>query len=376
MNADAMNLENFAQHDVIDQQHQGVAYSFQHPAGWQAESRLFWNFQHLHFPLVTFARAVSPNPPEMFEFLPSEQFTWTEPNQGFQQPGQNQSGIITMPPMSGIDALARLIIPKYRGDRQGIRVVGVNPVPNLVQTINATEITRPDLYDGATAKVEYVEQGREIEEEFYCCHYQVPPIFGTGVAIYSWGLARLFCFRAERGQLEAARPAFWKIASSIRLNPQWQQLRDRVLQQLTGVARQNTQAGWDAINAGWDRLDAAAQQSRQFMANNQAYVDGQQRRLETDWHLQPLNTQSQRPENTSHSQTDEYTSHEAFVDSVREEESIYNPNAPHNEKVSGYHDHIWTDQQGNVRATNDPNYDPNAGSDQNWTQARKKRIGD
>lgn len=282
----------------------------------------------------------------MFEFLPSEQFMWTEPNYGYQQPGQSQSGIVVMPPMSGIDALARLIIPKYRGDRQGIRIVEVNSVPNLVQTINATEITRPDLYDGVTARVEYAEQGREIEEEFYCCHYQIPPVVGAGVAIHSWGMARLYCFRAERGRLEAAKQAFWKIASSVRLDPHWCQLRDRVLQQLDGVARQNTQAGWDSINAGWDRLDAAAEQSRQFMANNQACVEGQQRRLETDWHLQPLNTQSQRAENTSHSQTDEYTSHEAFIDSVREEESIYNPNAPHNEKVSSYHDHIWTDQQG------------------------------
>jgi hypothetical protein len=61
---------------------------------------------------------------------------------------------------------------------------------------------------------------------------------------------------------------------------------------------------------------------------------------------------------------------------MREEESIYNPNAPHNEKVGGHHDYIWTDQLGNVQATNDPNYDPNSNSNQNWTVARKKRIGD
>ena len=71
-----------------------------------------------------------------------------------------------MPPMSGIDALVRLIIPKYRGNCQGLRIVGANPVPNLVQMINATEIKQINLYQGAMARIEYVEQGRAIEEEF------------------------------------------------------------------------------------------------------------------------------------------------------------------------------------------------------------------
>ena len=375
MSANSVDVDNFVQHDVVDQQHQGiVAYTFQHPAGWQAESRVVWNYQHLHFPLITFGRVVNPHALEMFEFLPSEQFTWTEPS--YYQPGQNQGGIVHMPPMSGIDALARLIIPKYRGHCQGIRIVGANPVPNLIQMVNATELKQIHLYQGAMAKIEYVEQGRAIEEEFYGCHYQIPPLYGAGVAIHSWGLTRLFRFRAERGRLDALRQAFWQIASSVRFNPQWQQLCTQIMEQLAGQARQNTQAGWNAIQAGWDRLDAAAQQSRQFIANNQAYIDQQQQRLQTDWHLQPLDTPSHSSDNTSSGQAEEYTSHEAFVDAVREEESIYNPNAPHNEKVSGYHDYIWTDQSGNVQATNDPNYDPNIGSNQNWTMARKKRIGD
>ena len=52
-----MTSENFAQHDVISQPQGVLAYSFQHPAEWQAESGLFRNSQHPHFPLVTFARA-------------------------------------------------------------------------------------------------------------------------------------------------------------------------------------------------------------------------------------------------------------------------------------------------------------------------------
>lgn len=377
MNSNSSGQEDFVQHNVVDQQHQGiVAYTFQHPSGWQAESRVVWNYQYHFVPLMTFGRVVNPNALEMFEFLPSEQFTWTEPNYGYYQPGHNQEGIVHMPPMSGIDALVRLIIPKYRGNCQGLRIVGANPVPNLVQMINATEIKQINLYQGAMARIEYVEQGRAIEEEFYACHFQLPPLHGAGVVINSWGLTRLFRFRAERGHLDAGKKTFWQIAASVRFNPQWQQLCTQIMEQLAGQARQNTQAGWDAINAGWDRLRTAGEQSRQFMANNQAYVDRQEQRLQTDWHLQPLTTPAHSANDPSASQAGEYTSHEAFIDTMREEESIYNPNAPHNEKVSGHHDYIWTDQLGNVQATNDPNYDPNSNSNQNWTLARKKRIGD
>jgi hypothetical protein len=377
MSANSSGQEDFVQHDVVDQQHQGmVAYTFQHPPGWQAESRVVWNYQHLHVPLITFGRVVNPNALEMFEFLPSELFIWSEPNNGFYQPGQNQEGVVHMPPMSGTDALARLIIPKYRGNCQGLRIVEANPVPNLIQMINATEIKQIHLYQGAMVKIEYVEQGSAIEEEFYSCHFQNPPLQGAGVVIHTWGLSRLFSFRAERGQLDACKKAFWQIAASVRFNPQWQQLCTQIMEQLAEQARQNTQAGWDAIETGWDRLNAAGQQSRQFIANSQAYIDRQEQRLQTDWHLQPLSTPSHLAGNISASQSEEYTSHEAFVDTIREEESIYNPNAPHNEKVSGYHDYIWTDQLGNVQATNDPNYDPNSNSNQNWTLARKKRIGD
>ena len=147
MNSNSLGQESFVQHNVVDQQHQGiVAYTFQHPSGWQAESRVLWNYQYLHVPLMTFARAINPNGLEMFEFLPSEQFTWTEPNYGYYQPGQNQAGITHMPPMSGTDALVRLIIPKYRGNSEGIRIVGANPVPNLVQMINASELKQVHLY--------------------------------------------------------------------------------------------------------------------------------------------------------------------------------------------------------------------------------------
>ena len=375
MNANPSDPGNFVRHQVVDRQHQGLPVStFLRPADWQAESEVYWNYQHSNFPVVSYGRVRNPETLEQFEFLPSEMFFWIEPDYGFYPQGQNIGGTFYLPPMHGVDLLTRLLIPKYRGDRQGLRVTGAGPVPNLVHRLNARDL-QAFPYQGVMAKVEYAEQGRAIEEEFYGCHIinRMPPSYGPQGMMQqtNWGVTRLFCFRAERGRLDDSRQTFWSIASSVEGNPQWQQF----CAQLTRQLQQQTQQQIDqSIQMGYDRLRMNAEASRQFVADSQAYIDGQAERLRDSYNQPP--PQSTPSVSSSDSSSGEYTSHEAFLDGIREQESFYNPNDTSREKVEGYHDYIWTDQLGNVRTTNDPNYDPNAGSNADWTLARKKRVGD
>src|SRR3712207_7003117 len=85
------------------------------PAGWQAASEVYWNYQHPNFPVRSHGRVSNPAGAEQFEFLPSETFFWIEPDMGFNRQGENVGGTTYLPPMSGADALTRLVIPKYRG---------------------------------------------------------------------------------------------------------------------------------------------------------------------------------------------------------------------------------------------------------------------
>ena len=219
MNPHTSDPEGFARHQVVDRQHQNLPVStFLVPAGWRAESEVYWNYQHTNFPVVSRARVTNPAATEQFEFLPSEMFFWIEPDYGLYPRGGNVGGSYYLPPMSGADTLTRLVIPKYRGDRERLQITGAGPVPNLVLMLNARDLAALP-YEGVTAKIEYAEQGRAMAEEFYACHIvnPMPPAYGPYGASQqtNWGFTRLFCFRAERGRLDESRHLFWRIASSV-----------------------------------------------------------------------------------------------------------------------------------------------------------------
>lgn len=383
MNANTSDPEGFVRHQVVDRQHQNMPVStFLIPAGWRAETEVYWNYQHSNFPVTSRGRVSNPAGAEQFEFLPSELFFWGEPDYGLYPQGQNVGGSVYLPPLSGVDALTRLVIPKYRGDRHDLRITGGGPVPNLVLMLNAKDLEgRP--YEGVKAKLEYTEQGRALEEEFYACHIvnATPPMYGpTGPSRQiNWGLTRLFCFRADRGRLDDSRHLFWRIASSLKGNPQWQQFSSQLTQRLQQQQQQGFQQQLDQFDQmGRERLRMNQQASDQFVANNQAYIDRQDERIRNSFNTPPPPSTPDYASGytQSDSSSGEYGSHEAHLDTVREQESFYNPNDTSREKVSGYHDYIWTDQTGNVRTSNDPNYDPNDGTGADWTLARKKRIGD
>ena len=141
MNPNTSDPENFVRHQMIDRQHQNLPVStFLSPVDWRAESEVYWNYRHSNFPVMSRGRVGNPATLEQFEFLPSEMFFWIEPDYGLYQRGQNIGGTYYLPAMSGVDALTRHIIPKYRGDREELRIKGAGPVPNLVLMLKAKDL--------------------------------------------------------------------------------------------------------------------------------------------------------------------------------------------------------------------------------------------
>ncbi len=217
----------FAVHRIIDELHRGmVVATFEHPHDWPAHSQMVWNFADSASPLESYASTFNPNGTEAFEFLPIESCFWVQPNFMF-TPWQKHRGQTCLPPMGAVEALTQFAIPKYRGNRPNFRGIHAQPLPNLAQMIGADEL-RNVRHEGVMARIEYDEHGRQFEEEFYACVMWHPP---NGQQT-NWGLVRLFCFRAERGQLDRARPQLWRIATSVRSNPEWNRLLDQVLQEL------------------------------------------------------------------------------------------------------------------------------------------------
>ena len=351
----------FAQHMIIDQQHQRIIVAaFEHPHDWQARSQVIWNFQHTSLPVAVYAATFNPNGTESLEFLPVEAYYWLEPNYGFDVVGQNKFGLTCMPPMPATDAMTRNVIPKYRGDRRNLRVVGVQQIPNLPQIINASDLQQAPT-ESVAVRIEYEENGRVFEEEFYGVKTlnQAP---GAGSVQINWGFARVFCFRAEKGQLDRGRNLFLRIVRSARPNPQWRQLFDQIAQQLNGQFGQR-------IQDGYAKLQAEAQFSQQLSAYYQEQRDRQQRDIA--WKIdQQKRQQEQSPHGT-------YTPQDAWGDALMGRTAIHDPNNQYGNYhyETGHPEYVWTDNQGSFQSTDDPNYDPNINSDRNWVLAKKVKPG-
>lgn len=342
-----------ALHRVVDEQHQGMVVStFAYPSEWQARSEVVWNAQHTNLPALVYAVAFNPNGMESFEFLPTQAFFWLEGEYGNVPIGQNSHGLVRMPPRPAPDALANLVIPHFRGDRQQLRVTGVQPVPNLWQLFNAPP---PQQGESLMARVEYEENGRAVEEEFYGIYEWVPTQSGA----LNWGFGRLFCFRAERGQLDdAMRQTFWQIAGSLQPNPQWMQVYEQVLRQ--SAARFDTHIG---------NIHAKFQMENEMGRRNIAYND----QLIEQRNRQVADTvERQRQANQERSQYS-YTRQEAFGDALVHQTAFHDPNSPegnyHYEQ--GTPAYTYTDGQGGWYSTDDPTDNPNDRSSRTWVPAQQ-----
>lgn len=348
--------QQMTQYRILDGQHGGLVVStFAHPSNWQARSQVIWNMQHTNVPAQVFAMAFNPNGVEGFETFPMQAFYWLGQDYGTVPIGQNSHGLVCMPPRPAPDALANLVIPALRRDRQNLRVRGAYPVSNLWEIFNDPP---PQQGESLVACVEYEERGRTVEEEFYGVYdwNQTP---GGSIMQTNWGFARLFCFRAERGQLDGMRETFWQIAASFQPNPQWKQLYDQVTQQLNGTFMGRIDDYYNTVLPGQKRaVEQNIANNAQFIKNSNARVNSiiQQTRREIRERSQSL-----------------LSPQEQFGYLLRDQNAFDDPSSrggnPH--VMQGHAQYVWTDNQGNYHYSNEPMDNPNHYKAGHWVLATR-----
>jgi hypothetical protein len=355
-NDDRSSNMPFTLHQVIDRQHKGMVSSvFEYPAVWQAHSEVTWNFQNMSFPVTAYAQVYNPSGTEAFEFLPAEYFFWINEGYGFYQQGQDVMGQVFMPPMPAGDVMTQWVIPKYRRNRPGLKIVAVRPLPQLARGIALDLGGAPS--EGVCVKSEYAENGRLFGEELYGIKLtQEVPYYGPqGMMIQiNWGFARLFSFRAEKGALESQRGTFWHIASSVKLNPRWEQLYAQILQQLKVLFDQY-------IQAGYSQIQAAAQMSSAISANNDAMLNAIEQQRQAAWQSSPAKSDSS-----------DRSPNDNFDDYIRGVETVNDPYYGESQQDANFKYH-WTDGVGGYKNSNDPFFNPNNDSNQNWTIMEPKK---
>jgi hypothetical protein len=346
-----LNNYQFREHQIIDHRSGGITVStFSHPADWRANSQVTWNMDDTGNPATVYAAAYNPRGSECFEFLPSQVFMWLEGDYGVVPVGQKSFGLVRMPPRPAPDALANLVIPAFRRDRQNLRVTSVQPVQNLWQLFNDEP---PPNAESLMARVEYDAHGHAFEEEFY-------GVYGWKQTMQlNWGFSRLICFRAARGQLDGAREKFWRVAGSLRPTPQWKQHYEHVVQQLAAGFRAH-------IDGMYVRFGKEREQHNQMLAQSDEHMRQRNEALAASLEKE------RRQRDESARERDLYTVRDASGDALMGRTPYDDPNSPgvyHYEQGSpGY---VWTDGLGNFHATDDPREDPNHHLNGDWVPARK-----
>lgn len=335
-----------ALHRIVDQQHQGIVVAtFEHPRDWPARSQVVWNFNDSANPVQVYASTFNQRGTEALEFLPTEACFWLPPPNFMFTQGHKHRGSTFLPPLSAPDALTRFAIPKYRGDRQNLRLVYVQPVPDLAQMLGLDSL-RNVRHEGVMARVEYNERGRPFEEEFYACVIWHPP---NGQQT-NWGLIDPRCFRAARGQLDAARQKLWNIVTSVRNNPQWGQVFNQVVQQLHGQFLESHQAD-EARRAGEKRWGEELREYREWQSN---------------LHQQQTNERWASQERINEKRGDVLAGRERYHDPG----SAYgNPHFDYD-----YSQAVWTNGSEWIHSQSagfDPNTDPRTSSRGPWHLARR-----
>ena len=341
---------SMARHQMIDTEHQNmVMATFEHPLDWRAQSQVVWNVADQAAPVWAYATTFAPDGSEAVEFLSPEGFYWL-PGSAFNVMGQSKYGMVCMPPMSAGEAMTRLVLPKYRDTSGSARIGDVIPIPDLPEVLGDRALAALPTESVGVA-VEYEQEGRAVDEEWYGVKTQQQAGGGADVQV-NWGFARLFCFRAERGRLHAARPRLWPIARSVQPNPQWVHLYNDTVQAL------NAQHG-ALIEGGRAKLQGEAQFQRQLTTYYQDQRDRQNAdistKLASDW---ARHATSQPTLSAQERWRNELGGEEAFHDPDSHEGNVLYTRS--SDVIE------WVNELGQKVSSEDPTDDPNVGSTHTW----------
>jgi hypothetical protein len=226
--AEAPPQAPMAQYFIPDPHLNVLAWKFAAPADWEKSGSVGWTgyLKNAYFSLLSVRR---PQSAQEFKLYPS--FIFSETNDPRLCPESEVSRVL-----DPATCVSQVIIPRCRREACQGQVVRAEACPELAQ--EATARIRGQGYNqlriqAARVLVEYVDQGRPVEEIFFCVTAVAPrqsmAQFGY---VTIWCIDKAYSLRAEKGQLGAAWPTLSAIAGSLQENPRWVTMRKAVLDRL------------------------------------------------------------------------------------------------------------------------------------------------
>ncbi len=231
----------FKRLSIVDKQGTGTeAFSCLMPADWQFAGGIRWVMDNPGMPAVAAFTLRNPRGREELEAFPNLSFFWTNNRMllGTFPAGSRYFGSEVRPPVGPVEALKGIVLPRFRKDVTGLKIISGQRLPDLAKALGAGMQSGPGVTstaDAAKLRIEYQKAGVWMEEEIYgvveLVHFSMPSVYGT-VTNTNWMVEHLFSFKAEKGKLDNSAKVFQTIAYSFRLNPKWFNTYTQVVENL------------------------------------------------------------------------------------------------------------------------------------------------
>jgi hypothetical protein len=342
------NALRFKKYIYIDQQGTGLeAFSFLMPSDWTFDGGMTWILDNPAMPSVTAFRVYNPKGKEEFEVFANQCNFWTTNLQllGMFPPGTKYFGSTVKKPVTAQKALRNIVLPKHRKNFQDLTVIKDEDVPELPIALGAGKQAQGYGSSGATGaklRVSYTQNGIPMEEEFYAVVESMTfPVQGMYGTTYNtlWYIDYIFSFKSEKGKLESYTQVFQTITSSFKVNPQWYAKYSNVIEYL--AQQQIT------------RIKSVGEFSRMLSQMSDQISDEKMKQFESRGDVYDKVSQK-------------------FSDNTLGIDRYYDPHEGREVELPSGYNHAWSNNKGEYIIIDDPNFNPNVGSNLDWRPLERK----
>ncbi len=299
------------------------------PAGWKAEGGIQWFPNHLVLANLLI-KITDPRTGAAIEFLPSQHFGWSLHPAMARPQGSVYLGVVQWPPIQDPAEFVRtMYLPDALRRLQGARALGTEDFPKV-----AAELSRYHGSEARYARVryEYQDGGKAWEEDVYVTLVHSPGQTG------SFWSGSAHSFRAPRGQLGRLTPVMNTSVSTLRRSPEWFGYYMYVRQLFLNRMAQGIR------NAG--RISDAV--SRNSAEIQKMYEDSYRRANESQDRIS-----------------------RSYGESIRGVETYRDPYQDRPIQLPSGYDGVWANRSGEYVLSNQPGFDPNAGSTAEWRRIER-----
>ena len=333
-----MKFSHFA---FIDNQGTGIeSFSFLLPENWQFDGRVSWILDNPAMPATVAFRVYNTKGKDEFETFSNRCFFWTTSLKLLSMfpPGTKYFGNTVKFPVDAQAALKKIILPKERANYPEFKIVSSDEFPELAKALGGGMAGS----SGAKVRFTYVKNGIPMEEEIYAVvekmTFPVSSMYGTFFNTI-WYVDYIFSFKGEKGKLEAQTKIFQTVTSSFRLNPKWYAKYSNVIEYLAQqkIAQIRSVGEFSRIlSQVSDQM--RTEQLEQFESRGKVY--------------------------------DKVS--EKFSDNTLGIDRYFDPYEGRQVELPSGFNHAWCNSNGEYVVSDNPNYNPNVGSNLNWKELKKQ----